>query len=457
MSITTVVAEAAVEELKKQVRGELIRTGEPSYESARKVWNGMIDRRPAVIVRCSGVADVIDAVNFARDSNVPLAVRGGSHSAAGLAMCDDGLVIDLSAMRGVRVDPRARTVQAQGGLIWADLDRETQVFGLATTGGTVSNTGIGGLTLGGGLGWLMGKHGFACDNVLSIDLVTANGEVVTASPSEHGDLFWALRGGGGNFGVATSFEFQLHPVGPAVLGGMVIHPLARAREVLRFYREFCRGLPDEAEAFAALLTSPDGNPVIALLLGYNGPLDEGERVLAPARHFGPPVADLVGPMPYVQRQRLIDDPLGVNGIHRYWKSGFASELSDAFIDLMVERAGRLLSPMTVIGLFYVHGVAGRVDPGATAFGLRANQWDFDIISQWTNPTEAAIHVQWTREFWAAAEPFTTGAVYVNHIAEDEPGRVPAAFGGNYDRLVSIKTKYDPSNLFRLNHNIKPRA
>jgi hypothetical protein len=416
----------------------------------------MIDKRPALIVRCAGVADVIDAVNFARENGVELAVRGGSHSAAGLAMCDGGIVLDLSPMRGVRVDPSTRTVHAQGGLLWADFDRETQAFGLATTGGTVSDTGIGGLTLGGGLGWLMGKHGFSCDNVLSVDLVTADGQLLTASADAHPDLFWALRGGGGNFGVATSFEYQLHPVGPLILGGLVIHPLERGRDVLRFYRDFCASLPDEAEAFGALLTAPDGNRVIAVLLGYNGALDEGERVLAPARAFGPPVADLVGPMPYVQRQRLIDDDLAIHGIHRYWKSGFATELSDAFIDLMVEQAATMPSPRTKIGLFYVHGAAGRVDPRATAFGLRGNQWDFDIISQWDNPAEAAVHVQWTRQFWSMAEPFTTGAVYVNHIAEDEPGRIHAAFGPNYERLVAVKTQYDPGNLFQLNHNIAPR-
>jgi FAD/FMN-containing dehydrogenase len=454
MAVSTVVADAAVDGLRTRLRGELIRPGEPGYDEARKVWNGMIDKRPAMIVRCAGVGDVIDAVNFARDNDLQLAIRGGSHSAAGLALCDDGLVIDLSPMRGVRVDPRARTMQVQGGALWADVDRETQVFGLATTGGTVSNTGIGGLTLGGGLGWLMGKHGFACDNVLSVDLVTADGKFVTASTRDHTDLFWAVRGGGGNFGVATSFEFQVHPVGPTVLGGLVIHPLAGARDVLRFYRDFCARLPDEAEAFAALLTLPDGQPVIAILLGYNGPLDEGEPVLEPARKFGSPVADLVGPMPYVQRQRLIDD-LGTHGIHRYWKSGFATELSDEFIDLMVEQAGAMLSPLTTIGLFYVHGVAGRIEPESTAFGLRGNQWDFDIISQWTNPAEAAVHVQWTRQFWAAAERFTTGAVYMNHIAQDEPGRVRAAFGNNYDRLASVKRQYDPGNLFRLNHNITP--
>jgi FAD/FMN-containing dehydrogenase len=450
----SVLNEDDVKKLREQVRGAVIRPGDEGYDDARKIWNGMIDRRPGVIVRCSGVADVIDAVNFARDHQLLVAVRGGSHSAAGHAMCDDGLVIDMSGMKGVRIDTRRRTVQAQGGLIWGEFDHETQALGLATTGGTVSNTGIGGLTLGGGLGWLMGKHGFACDNVLSADVVTADGTLITASPDEHSDLLWALKGGGGNFGVVTSLEYQLHPVGPVVLGGMVLHPRAAARDVLRFYRDYCRTLPDEAEAYAALLTSPDGDPLAALLLGYNGDLDEGERVLAPARQFGTPIADLVSPMPYVQRQTLIDD-LGVHGIHRYWKSGFMPELGDDAIDLMVERAESMPSPMSVVGLFYVHGAAARVDPSATAFGLRCAQWDFDIISQWTDPSLADEQVRWTRSFWSEIEPFATGGVYVNHIAADEPGRVHAAFGGNYDRLLSVKRQYDPNNLFRLNHNIQP--
>jgi|SRR5579859_90216 len=451
----THVAVDVVSELRARVRGEVLAAADAGYDDARKIWNGMIDKRPAVIARPTGVGDVIEAVNFGREHGLLVAVRGGSHSAAGLAMCDDGLVIDLSRMKGMRVDPAARTVQAQAGLLWADLDTETQAFGLATTGGTVSNTGVSGLTLGGGLGWLMGKHGFACDNLISVDLVTADGTFLTASDSEHPDLFWALRGGGGNFGVATSFAFSLHEVGPTVLGGLVLYPATEARSVLRFYRDFCADLPDEAEAFASILTSPDGQPLVALLLGYNGPLADGERVLAPARQFGSPVADLVGPMPYVKRQQLIDD-LGVHGIQRYWKSGFVPQLSDEFIDLVVDGTKTMLSPMSVIGFFYVHGAASRVDPQATAFGLRSAQWDFDIISQWTNPAEAAIQVQWTRELWRAAEPYASG-VYVNHIAEDEPGRVTAAFGPNYARLAAVKSQYDPANLFRLNHNIRPRA
>jgi len=449
----SVIDDAAVEKLSEGLRGTVIRPTDPTYDDARKIWNGMIDRRPGLIVRPAGVADVVDAVNFAREQGLLLAVRGGSHSAAGHAMCDGGMVIDLCGLKGVRIDARNRTAHAQGGLLWKDLDHETQALGLATTGGTVSNTGIGGLTLGGGLGWLMGKHGFACDNVLSADIVTADGQFITASADDHPDLLWALKGGGGNFGVVTSLQFQLHEVGPTVLGGIVLYPRAAAPDVLRFYRDFCRTLPDEAEAFAALLTSPDGDPLTALILGYNGPLDEGERVLAPARQFGSPIVDLVSPMPYVQRQALIDD-LGVHGIHRYWKSGFMPELGDDAIDLVVERAATMTSPMSVVGLFYVHGAAARVHPQATAFGQRGEKWDFSIISQWTDPSLADEQVAWTRSFWSAAEPFTTG-VYVNHISGDEPGRVHSAFGVNYDRLLAAKNRYDPGNLFRLNQNIRP--
>jgi FAD/FMN-containing dehydrogenase len=339
-------------------------------------------------------------------------------------------------------------------MVWSEFDLETQAFGLAVTGGTVSNTGISGLTLGGGLGWLMGKHGLSCDSLVSADVVTADGALVTASETEHPDLFWALRGGGGNFGVVTSFTFRLFEVGP-VLGGMVIHPMSEAGSVLRFYRDFSAGLPDEAEAYAGLLTSPDGHPVVAVLLGYNGDLAEGERVLAPMRQFGAPLADLVQRMSYTQRQHMLDD-VGVYGIRRYWKSGFAQKLSDDFLDVVVERAKTLMSPLTQVLFFNMHGAATCVDAQATAFGLRDAQWDFDVLSQWTNPAEDSLQVQWTREFWKASEPFMSG-VYVNHIAGDEPERVTAAYGPNHARLTAVKNAYDPDNVFRVNHNIRPSA
>ncbi len=315
----TVLKEAAVEALQSSLRGALIRPGDDGYDAARMVWNGMIDKRPALIARCAGVADVIEAVNFVRTHELLLAVRGGGHNITGNAMCDGGLVVDLTQMKSVRVDPVNRTARAEAGLTWGEYNHETQAFGLASTGGVVSTTGIAGLTLGGGLGWLMGKHGLTCDNLLSADMVTADGRLITASASENPDLFWGLRGGGGNFGVVTSFEYRLHPVGP-VLGGMVLHPLDRAKDVLRFYRDFARTCPDELTAFAAMMTSPEGDPVIAIVVGYIGPLEEGERLVAPVREFGPPLADMIGPISYVQLNTMLDEAFPYGGVQRYWKS-----------------------------------------------------------------------------------------------------------------------------------------
>jgi hypothetical protein len=456
MAVTMPVPEQTVEEFTVRLRGSLLRPGDDGYDAARRVWNGMIDKHPGLVVHCAGVADVIAAVTFARENDLLVAVRGGGHSAAGLGTCDDGVLIDLSLMKGVQVDPLARTVRAQAGLTWAEFDHETQAFGLATTGGTVSNTGVSGLTLGGGVGWLQGMYGFACDNLRSADVVTADGRLLRASADEEPDLFWALRGGGGNFGIVTSFEFNLHPVGPLVLGGMVAHPITRAREVLRFYRDFSSTLPDAAELWAALLTSPDGQPVVALLFAYNGPPEEGEVVLGPARTFASPVVDTVAAMPYVQRQSMLDEGLAAHGPLRYWKSGLVREVSDDLIDLAIDQFAAVPSPMSVIGLFNIHGAASRVDPSATAFGLRALEWDVSLISQWTDPSENDRQVRWTRGLWADVAPFTSG-VYVNHIAADEPSRVHAAFGPNYERLAAVKQAYDPTNLFRLNHNIRPRA
>ncbi|MBV9354645.1 MAG: FAD-binding oxidoreductase [Chloroflexi bacterium] len=456
MAVAISLPEPAVAELRGQLRGPVLTPTDAGYDVARRVWNGMIDKHPGLVAQCAGVADVIAAVNFARAQDLVVAVRGGGHSAAGLGTCDDGLLIDLSAMKGMQVDPVARTARAQAGQTWADFDHETQAFGLATTGGTVSNTGISGLTLGGGVGWLQGMYGFACDNLRSADVVTADGRFVRASAEEEPELFWALRGGGGNFGVVTSFEFNLHPVGPMVLGGMVVHPMAQAQEVMRFYRDFSSSLPDAAELWAALLTSPDGQPVVVLLFAYNGPPDEGERVLEPARTFGSPVVDTVAPLRYVQRQLMIDEGLAPHGPLRYWKSGLVREVTDDLIDLTIEQYSVVPSPMSVIGFFNIHGAASRVDPQATAFGLRALEWDVSLISQWIDPDESDRNVRWTRGLWADVAPFTSG-VYVNHIAADEPSRVHVAFGPNYERLAAAKQQYDPTNLFRLNHNIAPRA
>ena len=447
--------ETDVDSLRQNLRGDLVVPGEGKYEEARRVWNGNVDRRPALIVRCQGVADVQHAVNFGRTFGLLVSVRGGGHSAPGYGTNDGGLVIDLSSMKGIRVDPDARTVQAQGGALWRDLDHETQAFGLATTGGTVSNTGIVGLTLGGGLGWLMGKHGLSVDNLISADVVTADGQFRRASERDNADLFWALRGGGGNFGVVTSLEYRLHPV-TQVLGGMVIYPLDQARDVLRFYRDFSAGLPDEAEAYAALLTAPQGMPVAALLLGYNGPIAEGEKVLAPARRFGKPVADVVGPMPYGARQRMLDEPNAIHGLQRYWRSAFTEQISDGLIDVMVEGASSFSSPMSALLFFNMHGAATRVSSAATAFAPRRAQWDLDAIGQWADAGESTKHIAWVRALWSKLEPHLQGSAYVNHLAaDDRPEKVRASFGENYGRLRALKAVYDPKNLFRVNANIAP--
>ena len=453
---TTVLDAAAVTAFQARLRGTLIAPGADGYDAARRVWNGNIDRRPALIARCTGVADVLEAVHFACTHHLLVAVRGGGHNAAGHATCDSGLVIDLTPMKGIRVDSRSRTAYAQGGVTWAEFDRETQLFGLATPGGNVSNTGIAGLTLGGGLGSLSGQYGLSCDNLLSAEVITADGQFLRASAEEHPDLFWALRGGGGNFGVVTVFELQLHPVGPLVLGGMVMHPMARVKEVLRFCREFCRDLPDKAWALVALMTAPDGVPMVAMLLSHNGPVDEGERVLAPARAFGPPVADLVQPLPYVARQTILDAGFAEHGVQRYWKSGFATQLSDELIDIVVEGAAHFSSPMSAVACYPIHGAAIRVAPEATAYALREALWDVNAVAQWLDPAESKRHIAWTRQLWAQIEPHTTGTAYTNHMAGDEqPERVRVSYGKNYERLVALKHKYDPGNFFRLNPNIKP--
>jgi FAD/FMN-containing dehydrogenase len=446
--------EAAVQRFADSLRGPLVQPGEDGYDEARRVWNGMIDRRPALIARCVGVADVIAAVRFARAHELLVSVRGGGHNISGNAACEGGLMIDLSPMKSVRVDPVTRTARAEVGLTWGEYNRETQAFGLASTGGVVSTTGIAGLTLGGGLGWLMGKHGLSCDNLLSADLVTAEGQFLTASADRHPDLFWGLRGGGGNFGVVTSFEYRVHPVGP-VLAGIVLHPMAKAREVLRFYRDYARSCPDALTAFAALMTSPEGAPVVAIVVGYIGDLADGEALVMPVRKFGSPLADTIAPMSYIELNQMFDAAFPYGGIQRYWKSSFLKQLGDDVLEILVDRAATMRSPMSMVGFFHVHGAATRVDPNETAFGLRSDQWDYDVISQWSDPAESAGHIQWTREFWTAVEPFATGEVYVNHLDAEEGTRIRAAYSDNFGRLVALKNKYDPTNLFRLNQNIKP--
>ena len=444
----------AIAKLQANFNGTLLRPGNDDYEQARRVWNGMIDKCPALIARCTGAADVAQAVRFAQTHNLLVSVRGGGHNVAGNAVCDDGLMIDLSPMKGIQVDTDNRTVRAEAGVLWSELDAATQQHGLATTGGTVSHTGIAGLTLGGGLGWLMSKHGLTCDNLLSVEMVRATGETLTASETENEDLFWAVRGGGGNFGIVTAFTYRLHPIGPTILGGMILYPMEQARDVLKFYRTFARSTPDDLIVFAVLMTTPDGLPVVALLAGWFGPLAEGEHYLKPLRSFGTPLADLIGEVPYVQHQTIFDAATP-HGMPRYWKSGNLLDIEDGFIEVVLDGAARQTSPYSFILFFHIKGVAARVDPQKTAFGLREDQWDFDIVAQWTDPAENQTHIDWVRTFWNQVEPHTKG-VYVNHLGgEEEATRVRSAYGANYERLVTLKTKYDPDNFFRLNNNIAP--
>jgi FAD/FMN-containing dehydrogenase len=450
-----IIESAAARDFADSLRGRLLQPGDGGYDEARRVWNGMIDRRPAMIARCAGPADVLAAVRFAREHQLLVSVKGGGHNITGNAVCEGGLMIDLSPMKSVRVDPVGRTARAEAGLTWGEYNRETQAFGLASTGGVVSTTGIAGLTLGGGLGWLMGKHGLSCDNLLSADLVTAEGEFLTASADRHPELFWGLRGGGGNFGVVTSFEYRLHPVAP-VLAGMVLHPMTQAKKVLQFYRDFARSCPDEALAAAALMTAPDGAPVVAIIASYIGDIAAGERVLAPVRKFGAPLIDTIAPTSYVALNTLFDAAVPYGSVQRYWKSSFLKELGDDLLDIMVARAASMRSPMSMVLFFHLHGAAARVHPQETAFGAREDLWDYDVISQWNDPAETPGHIEWTRDYWTAVEPFASGEVYVNHLDAEEATRIRAAYaGGNYDRLVALKNKYDPTNLFRLNQNIKP--
>lgn len=443
----------ALAALRTDVRGRVFTAADEGYEAARHVWNGMIDRRPTAIVRCSGVADVVRAIEFGRANALTVAIRGGGHNAAGLAVCDDGLVIDLSDMRGVRVDPAARTARAQGGATWGDFDRETQLFGLATTGGAISMTGIAGLTLGGGLGWLMRSYGLACDNLVSADVVTADGRVLTASARENSDLFWGLRGGGGNFGVVTSFEFRLHEVGP-VTAGMVIHPIERARDVLGFYRDLTASAPNELTTFCGLLTSPDGVPVVATLVCFNGPPQAAAKVLGPLRKFGPPVADLVDVMPYTKAQTMLDEGFAP-GPHVYWRSDFLRSLTDDALDALVDQFSRVTSPLCALVLEHFGGAVAKVGRDETAFDHRDAEYNLAIVGRWLTPDEADRNIAWTRGVSDAMRSFARG-VYVNYLGVGEGhDRVRAAYGPKYEKLVALKDKYDPTNFFRLNQNIQP--
>jgi FAD/FMN-containing dehydrogenase len=445
--------------LAKGLRGQLLRPGDDNYDEARRVWNGMIDKRPALIVRAAGVADVIQAGKFARESGLVLAVRGGGHNVSGNAVCDGGLMLDLSLMRSVRVDPKRQSLRAEGGTRWRDLDHEAEAFGLATTGGLISSTGIAGLTLGGGLGWLMGSYGLACDNLLSVDLVTAAGELVTASASENADLFWGLRGGGGNFGVATSLEYRLHPVGP-MLGGLIIHPLEQAADLFRFYEAFTREAPDALGSMLLFVTSPDGERVAALAVCYNGPPEEGEVLLAPLRAFGSPLADTIGPMRYTQIQQMFDGGFPA-GLQNYWRSSFLENLDGNGVKAIVERFRQAPSPQAAIAIEQLGGAVARVSAEDTAFNHRASRFNLLILGMWPERRAKAENVGWVQSISEALAPHASSRVYVNYLGQsgdEDVGRVEAAYGPKaYARLVDLKNKYDPENLFRLNQNIQPTA
>lgn len=446
--------ETVIDKFGAALRGEMLRPGDRGYDAVRKVWNGMIDKRPALIVRCTGTSDVVDAVTFARDHDLLVSVRGGGHNIAGASVCERGIMIDLSRLNGVKVDAGHRTARVAGGAKLGDLDRATQALGLATTAGVVSTTGVGGLTLGGGVGKLARMYGLACDNLLSVEMVTAAGRPLRASPDENPDLFWAVRGGGANLGIVTSFEFQLHPVGPVVYGGAVMYGLADARGVLRRLHEFCRDAPDELRVEAVLLTSPDGNPVLAISTCCIGPLDKAERIVQPLRNLALPLSDQVGAVPYLELQAAGEE-IFPTGLSYYWKSHFLRDFGADAIEVALAHFSEVPSPRSVVILEQYGGAIARVGPGDTAFGHRDAEYDFFPASIWSDHTESERHIAWARGMWEAMRPFSTGGVYVNDLGDEGEERVRAAYGANYSRLVAIKNTYDPGNFFRLNQNIKP--
>lgn len=450
---TPVLGQATLDELRSHLQGQLIRPGDSTYDATQKVWNGAIDRFPSLIVRCADAADVVHAVQFARSNGLRVAIRGGGHNVAGRAICDDGMVIDLSQMKRIEIDPVARVARAQPGLTLGEFIGAVEAQGLVTPVGTVSGTGIAGLTLGGGMGWLMGKYGLTLDNLLSVEIITAEGQLLHASATEHPDLFWAVRGGGGNFGIVTSFEYRLHRVG-ALLGGIVIHPASRAREVLRFYREYSAAAPDELTAYAVFATMPDGHPVVILAVGCCAPLEEAEKLVAPLRQFGPPLADLIRPMAYLELISMID-ATAPDGWSYYEKPSAVTDLTDGAIEVFADVATVPSSPLSQVLVQHVHGAATRVGVSETAvYGLRETHYETSIIAAWTDgPAEP--HVRWARDLAQALEPFSTPAVYVNAIADDGSERVRAVYGPNYHRLAELKRRYDPTNFFRLNQNIVP--
>ncbi|NPT44202.1 FAD-binding protein [Paraburkholderia sp. 1N] len=459
------VSSSAIDELKTATRGQLLLPGDAGFDEARSIWNAMIDRNPAMILRCAGVADVRRGVAFARDNDLPLAVRGGGHNIAGTALCDDGLVIDLSSMKSVQIDPAARRAYVEPGATLGDFDHEAQAFGLATPLGINSTTGVAGLTLGGGFGWLSRRYGMTVDNLISADVVTADGELLHASADSHPDLFWAIRGGGGNFGVVTRFEFALHPVGPLVYGGLVVLPLDQAKSALLQYRTAVEQMPEELSVWPVVRLAPPlpflppeahGKPVIVFAMCYSGPVENGPSVVEVVRGFGTPVGEHLGPMPYVMWQQAFD-PLLTPGARNYWKSHNLDKISDGLIDALLDAIGTLPSPQCEIFLGQIGAQTCRVPVDATAYSSRNTQYAMNVHGRWDDASDDERCIAWARAFFAAAAPFALGSVYVNFMTQEEGGRVADAYGPNYERLVAVKYRYDPHNLFHHNQNIRPTA
>jgi FAD/FMN-containing dehydrogenase len=455
--------EVALRQLAASFRGELVRPGDVDYDVHRRVWNGSIDRAPALIARCAGVADVRAAVRFAKSGGLPVAVRSGGHSFPGLSVCDDGIVIDLGSMKGIRIDPEARTARVQAGVLWGEIDHEGQAFGLATTGGIVTHTGVAGLTLGGGIGWLQRKHGLTVDNLLAADVVTAEGELVRTTVDENADLFWGLRGGGGNFGIVTEFEFRLHPVGPIVMAGPIFWPMEESPRLLRFYRDWIAEAPDELMTIVihrrapAVAFVPDelyGRPVVGVACCYAGPVEEGDQVVRPLKEFGTPVLDLCEPKPYTEHQAMFDSSFP-HGWRYYVRACDVAELTDDVIDITVERSLQIASPLTSFPIWQQGGAVARVGEDETAFNGRAAGHTFNIAVATAGSEGFEEEREWSRSFWSALQPFHT-SVYVNFLMEEGEARIREAYGpAKYDRLKALKRRYDPDNLFRLNQNIPP--
>ncbi|ANB76712.1 FAD-linked oxidase [Paraburkholderia phytofirmans OLGA172] len=459
------VSSSAAEELKAAIRGELLLPGDAGFDEARSIWNAMIDRHPAMILRCAGVADVRRGVAFARDNGLPLAVHSGGHNIAGTALCDEGLVIDLSPMKSVYIDSAARRAHVEPGATLGDFDHEAQAFGLATPLGINSTTGVAGLTLGGGFGWLSRRYGMTVDNLISADVVTADGELLHASADSHEDLFWAIRGGGGNFGVVTRFEFALHPVGPLVYGGLVVLPLDQAKHALHQYRTAAEQMPDELSVWAVLRLAPPlpflppeahGKPVIVFAMCYTGPVENGPSVVEAVRGFGTPLGEHLGPMPYAMWQQAFD-PLLTPGARNYWKSHNLDGIPDGLIDALLDAINRLPSPQCEIFFGQIGAQTTRVPVEATAYSSRDTQYAMNVHGRWDDASDDERCIAWARAFFDAAAPFALGSVYVNFMTQEEGGRVADAYGPNYERLVAAKNRYDPQNLFRHNQNIRPAA